>query len=74
MVKNLPANPRDAGLIPVSKRPPREGNSNPLKYSCLRNPVGQGAWQATDRRVTRVGHDLSDEAAPHQPTKPTKRE
>ena len=64
MVKNLPANPRDAGWILVSKRSPREGNSNPLKSSCLRNPVGQGAWQATDHRVTRVGHDLVTKQPP----------
>ena len=46
MVKNLPANLRDAGLIPVSKISPREGNSNPLKYSCLGNLMDREAWQA----------------------------
>ena len=25
----------------------REGNSNPLQCSCLENPMGRGAWQAT---------------------------
>ena len=35
----------------------REGNSNPLQYSCLENPMDRGAWQATVYRVTRVGHD-----------------
>ena len=24
-----------------------EGNSNPLQYSCLENPVDRGAWWAT---------------------------
>ena len=24
-----------------------EGNYNPLQYSCLRNPMDRGAWQAT---------------------------
>jgi len=24
----------------------REGNGNPLQYSCLENPVGRGAWWA----------------------------
>ena len=24
-----------------------EGNGNPLKYSCLGNPMDRGAWQAT---------------------------
>ena len=26
---------------------PREGNGNPLKYSCLENPPDRGAWRAT---------------------------
>jgi len=37
----------DAGLIPGSGRSPGEGKGNPLKYSCLGNPVDRGAWQAT---------------------------
>ena len=37
---------------------PREGNSNPLQYSCLKNPMGRGAWWATVPGVARVGHDL----------------
>ena len=24
-----------------------EGNGNPLRYSCLENPLDRGAWQAT---------------------------
>ena len=47
MVKNLPANARDAGLIPGSRRPLGEGNSNPLQYSCLENPMDKGAWWTT---------------------------
>ena len=39
VVKNLPANTGDSGLIPGSGRPPREGNGNPLQYSCLENPM-----------------------------------
>ena len=34
------------GLIPGSGRSPGEGNSNPLQYSCLENPMDGGAWQA----------------------------
>ena len=45
-VKNLPANARDVGSIPGSGRSPREGNGNPLHYSCLENPMDKGAWQA----------------------------
>ena len=30
----------------------REGNGNPLQYSCLENPVDGGAWWAAVHRVT----------------------
>ena len=46
VVKNLPANAGDLGLIPGSGRFPGLGNGNPLWYSCLGNPVDRGAWQA----------------------------
>ena len=36
-----------------------EGNGNPLQYSCLENPMDQGAWHATVCEVTRVRHDLA---------------
>ena len=32
-------NGRDLGSIPRSERPLGEGNSNPLQYSCLENPM-----------------------------------
>ena len=44
MVKNLPANAADTGLIVGSQRSPRKGNGNPLQYSCLGNPMDRGAW------------------------------
>ena len=47
MVKNLPANAGDKGLIPGSGRSPGEGNGNPLQYSCLGNPMNREAWWAT---------------------------
>ena len=50
MVKNLPAsagNARDSGLIPGSGRSPGGGHGNPLQYSCLKNAMDRGAWQAT---------------------------
>ena len=31
------------GSIPGSGRSPREGNGNPLQYSCLENPMDGGA-------------------------------
>ena len=43
MVKNLPANAGDAGLIPESRRSPGEGNGKQLQYSCLENPLDRGA-------------------------------
>ena len=47
MVKNSPANAGDVGLIPGLGRSPGEGKGYPLQYSCLANPMGRGAWQAT---------------------------
>ena len=47
VVKNLPANAGDMGLIPGSGRFPGEGNDNPLQYSCLENSMYRGAWRAT---------------------------
>ena len=32
------------GLIPRSETYPGEGNGNPFRYSCLENPMDQGAW------------------------------
>ena len=36
----------DMGSIPGLGRSVREGNGNPLQYSCLGNPMGRGALQA----------------------------
>ena len=38
-------NAGDPGSIPG--RSPREGNGNPLPYSCLENPMDRGAQWAT---------------------------
>ena len=50
----------DLGLIPGLGRSPREGNGNPLPYSCLENSMDRGAWQATVHGVaksrTRLSH------------------
>ena len=46
MVKNPPANAGVVGSIPGLGRSPREGNGNPLQYSCLENSMGRGAWWA----------------------------
>ena len=49
VVKNLYAHAgvvRDMGLIPGLERSPGEGNGNALQYSCLKNSMDRGAWQA----------------------------
>ena len=45
-------NARDPGSIPTLGRSPREGNGNPLQYSCFENPMDGGAWWATVHGVT----------------------
>ena len=47
VVESLPANTVDTDLIPGQGRSPGKGNDNPFQYSCLRNPMDRGAWQAT---------------------------
>ena len=39
-------NEGNLGSIPGSGRSPADGNSNPLQYSCLKNPIYKRAWQA----------------------------
>ena len=56
VVKNLPASAgdiRDDGLIPGWGRSPGGGNSNPLQYSCLENPMDIGVWWAIVHGVAR---------------------
>ena len=43
-----------------SPRSPGEGNGNPLKYSCLENPMDTGAWWAIVHRVAKNRKRLSD--------------
>ena len=47
VIKKSTCNAGDLGSIPGSGRSPREGNGNPLQYSCLKNPMDREAWQAT---------------------------
>ena len=58
MVKNLPVDAGDAGLIPGLGRSPGEGNDNSLQDSCPEDPMDRGAWWAIVSGVTRVGHNL----------------
>ena len=57
VVKNSPTNAedvRDACLIPGLGRFPGGGNSIPLQYSCLENPMDRGNWWTTVRRVAKI--------------------
>ena len=47
VVKNLPDNAGDTGLIP------EEGNGDPLQYSCLENPMDREAWWVTVHGITK---------------------
>ena len=40
-------------LIPESGKSPGEGHGKPIQYSCLKNPIYRGAWQATVLRVAK---------------------
>ena len=56
VLENLPASAGDSGdvgSIPGSGRVPREGNGNPLPYSCLEDPMDRGTWRATVHGVTK---------------------
>ena len=57
--KESACNAGDLDLIPGLGRSPGGGHGHPLKYSCLENPQGQGAWQATVNGSQTVGHDLA---------------
>ena len=52
VVKNLPANAGDVGLISGSGRS-GERNGNPLQYSCLENPMNRGGCQVTVHGVAK---------------------
>ena len=58
MVKNLPAG--NLGSIPRSGRSPGEGDSYPLLYSCLENPMNRGDWQATVHGVVKSQTQLNN--------------
>ena len=41
-------------LISYTLESPREGNDNPLQYSCLNNLMDRGAWWATVQRIAEL--------------------
>ena len=49
----------DEGSIPGPERSPGGGNP-PLQYSCLKNPMDRGAWQATVHGVAKSRTLLSN--------------
>ena len=51
VVKNLPANAADLGLIPELGRSPGVENVNSLQDFCLKNPMDREAWWAIIHRV-----------------------
>ena len=53
-------NAGDLGSIPGSGRSPGEGNSNPLQYFCLENPMDGGSWWATVHGVAKSQTRLSN--------------
>ena len=55
VVKKPPANAGDVGSIHGPGRSPGEGNDNPLRYSCLGNPMDR-AWWATVHGVPIESH------------------
>ena len=58
--KESACNAGDVGSIPGSGRSPGEGNSNPLQYSCLENPMDRGDGQATVHGVANRQTQLSN--------------
>ena len=62
MVENLPAMQEtwvQCRRHPGSGRSPGEGNGNPLEYSCLKNAMDRGSWQATVHGITKSWTKLS---------------
>ena len=59
VVKNLPANAGDMGLIPGLGGCTRGGIGNPLQYSCWKISTERGAWKASIHEVT--GSDTTEQ-------------
>ena len=55
-------NAGDFGLIPGLGKTPGEENGYLLQYSCLKNPMDRGAWQATAHGVAKSPTQLSTDA------------
>ena len=55
--KESACNAGDLDLVPESGRSPGGGHGKSLKYSCLENTMGRGAWWAIVMGLQRVGHN-----------------
>ena len=53
-------NAGDLGSVPGLGRYPGGGKGYPLQYSCLKNSMDRGAWQATAQGVTKKESDPTD--------------
>ena len=53
MVKNLPSMKETRVQSLGWEDSPRDGNGNPLQYSCLENSMDRGAWRVTVHWVTK---------------------
>ena len=49
----------DSGSISGSGRSPGGENGNRLQYSCLKNPMERGAWQAKVHGLTKKEPDMT---------------
>ena len=58
VIKNMPANVREVGLIPGSRRSPVEGNGNPLQYLLWKIPWTQECGRLQSMGLQTVGHNL----------------
>ena len=59
--KESPCNVGDPGSLSGLEWSPREGNGNPVQYSCPENSMDRGAWWATVHRVATNTHTHMNE-------------
>ena len=57
--KESACNAGDLGSIPGLGRSPGGGNGYPLQYSCLKNSMDRGTWQAAVHRVAKSWTQLN---------------
>ena len=57
-------NVEGSGSIPGLGKSLREGNGNPLQYSCLENPMDKEAWWAAVHEVAKEW-DITEQLSTH---------